>query len=106
MCSPSGSSAEALGALRAAVDALLAASPAPELVHDLLAQQQRLDAVVLGWLRAVEDSQVWRADGAVTAAGWLRETAGLAHADAARRLALGRALEELPVVREALRAGR
>src|SRR4051812_41829540 len=105
MCSTPATAGEALAAVTATIGGLTAVAPAPELIHELLATQHRLGAVVVEWLRAVEESGAWRDDGAVSAAAWLRDTAGLAHGDAARRLTLGRELEALPVAREAMAAG-
>jgi hypothetical protein len=60
------------------------------------------------WIRAARASEragEWQADGAVSAASWLRARCGLTHGGASSALRLGRMLESMPEVAEAFAAG-
>ncbi len=67
---------------------------------------RRVDAAQLALLDIVERSGIWRAAGALSAAGWLRLTLGLDPDVARADLKLAGALVELPVLAEAYAEGK
>jgi hypothetical protein len=95
--------------LTAAVDALVAADPAAlgdgEAVVALHRQLSRLEAVATRASASFGRSGEWRADGARTPVAWLSARCRLPERTARRRVALGRALDHLPVAEGAWLAG-
>ncbi|MBA2575268.1 MAG: DUF222 domain-containing protein, partial [Euzebyaceae bacterium] len=99
-------------ALAAAVDALAAADPAGESI-DVVADaalavqrlRNRLDAVGLGLLAAVDARQGYQRDGAVTTASWLRHRANLDFGRAGVLVQAARRLRGLPLLAAHLSAG-
>ena len=93
----------------AAVDELCATDPAcladGEVLKALYRQLARLEAVASEATARFDESDEWRGSGARTATGWLTAATGLDRPTVARRLRLGRRLDEMPVVAEAWRSG-
>src|SRR5581483_1207066 len=56
-------------------------------------------------MRRVDESGVWRTDGARTPAGWLANTTGATWGEAIGTVELGEQLERLPAVADAARRG-
>lgn len=99
---PPGGAGAAVAELARAVDDLAAvdcdgeADPGLlEAVAGLQRQLNRLEAQQVRLLDAVERREAYRAEGAVTAASWLRERARLDHAQASRRVHAARRLGRL-----------
>ncbi len=74
--------------------------------RDLKVVARRVDAAQLALLDIVERSGIWRAAGALSAAGWLRLTLGLDPGVARADLKLAGALVELPALAEAYADGK
>ena len=98
-----------LEGLSAEIDALCAADPSavadPESLVELHCQLARLEALAARSAASFDASAAWQADGARTAATWMAVRCGLAKATASRRVRLGRALREMPVVEQSWLAG-
>jgi hypothetical protein len=101
-----------VGELQSAVDALaaedLSALSGPQVLDDLrplLVARNRLDAEITRRVRAVDVTGAAEHDGLKTPQSWLRGHGHLSHAEAARLVRSGRALEHLPAVAAAFAAG-
>ncbi len=79
---------------------------AVEVLVTLNVVARRVDAAQLALLDIVERSGIWRAAGALSAAGWLRLTLGLDPGVARADLKLAGALVELPALAEAYAEGK
>jgi hypothetical protein len=75
-------------------------------VAALIAERNRIDALLARRVRAAELSQAPERDGLKSMASWLRGHCRLSAAAACRLVATGRALEHLPALTEAHEAGR
>src|SRR3712207_518340 len=71
----------------------------------LVAERNRIDALLARRVRAAELSQAPERDGLRSMASWLRGHCRLSPAAAGRLVGTGRALEHLPVLAEAHEAG-
>jgi hypothetical protein len=95
--------------LSAAIDRLVAVDPAeladPETTLALQREAARLAALATRSVAALDESQTWKDDGALSASHWLRFSARLPIDKAKRQVWLGAALAELPVVNTAWLAG-
>lgn len=65
----------------------------------------RIEAMRLRALQVIERSEVWRADGAVSFAAWLRALLGVDHLVANREVRLARASRGLPTMTDDLASG-
>lgn len=72
---------------------------------ELQRQIDRLTAQQLRVLDAIDRREAFTADGAITAASWLRERTRLSHADATTRVNAAQRLRHLPRLRDALASG-
>jgi hypothetical protein len=104
---------DSLGALSAAIDALLENSPLPASdaeLHDfmvgLIRERNRLVAACAPALAAWERRRVWEADGSRSPAARLARATGSAQPTAKRELARARHLAEMPATAAALAEGR
>ena len=95
--------------LVAAVDGVCAADPAAladgETIEALHRQLARLEAAVTRATGAFDAGREWEAAGARSAAAWLAVRCRLPRAACRRRVALGRALRDLPGAEAAWLAG-
>jgi hypothetical protein len=73
--------------------------------RDLVAERNRIDAELARTVRIADSKQAFAGDGQATAASWLRGHCRLSKAAAAQVVRNGRALAQLPAVREAHAAG-
>jgi hypothetical protein len=83
--------------------------PDGALVVYLVEFRRTADAVDACWVRLVGELDrrgLWRADGARTAAGWLRRETRMARNAASDAVAVARALADLPETAEMFRQGR
>jgi len=98
-----------LGALKEAVDALVAEDPARfsdrESIKDLYRQLSRVEAVTARASGAFDAGRDWEGDRARSAAGWLAGATHIPKAQAQRRVRLGRDLRLMDVVEQAWVAG-
>jgi hypothetical protein len=76
-----------------------------ECLEEAYAAQARLSALTLALVAQADRSALAAHEGMVDLVAWLRVNARLAPAEAKRQVRLARALEEAPVVQEALAAG-
>jgi len=83
----------------------LAPDELAECLEEAYAAQARLSALTLGLVAQADRSGLAAHDGMVDLVAWLRVKARLAPAEGKRQVRLARALEERPVVREALATG-
>lgn len=100
---------DVIAGLTAAVDELCEADVVglgdAESIQALYRQVERLGAVVARASAAFDAGRAWEADGARSAAAWLGRRCGQPVSVARRRVALGRALRDMPVVEGAWLAG-
>src|SRR5215210_3113934 len=98
-----------LDKLAGVLDELIEADPAVfadgESMVELNRQLERLTAATTRATGAFDASTAWQADGAQSAAAWLRAQCRMPATTAARRVRLGRALRHLPVAEAAWLAG-
>jgi len=76
------------------------------LLLDLYRFGNAVDACWLRFVARLDDSELWRADGAPSAVAWLRGQLRLTGAAASEALSISRALPVLPACAEAFRLGR
>ncbi|HET6393552.1 MAG TPA: DUF222 domain-containing protein [Blastococcus sp.] len=98
--------------LEAALDALAADDLDPLAAPDLLDRsarlvraRNRLDAILTGTVRRAEATQASEHDGLRSMKPWLRTHARLSAGEVSRLIRNGRALDQLPALREAFAAG-
>src|SRR6266550_4327547 len=72
---------------------------------ELLAERDRIDALVVAGARALDDDCAWQDDGAVSLHGWLRDIGGRGRKDAGRIKNLAQRLRSMPGVAEAWKNG-
>ncbi len=92
-------------AAEASVDGL-DADQVKSAVQQVAAARRSLDAASARLVRAAEDLDAHRQDGAADTTSWLRDTTGVSARDAKAQAMLGRDLEMLPQTAEALAEGR
>lgn len=92
-------------AARAPVDAL-GAEHVKAALQEVAAARRALDAASARLVRAAEDRDAHRTDGATDTTAWLRDTIGVSVRDAKAQSRLGRDLEVLPQTAAALAEGR
>src|SRR5256885_1730753 len=92
------------GDLRTAIDQIDLPLSGGELA-ELLAERDRLDALVVAGARALDDDCAWQDDGAVSLHGWLRDMGGRGRKDAGRIKNLAQRLRSMPGVAEAWHNG-
>jgi hypothetical protein len=104
-----GPSAEPIGVLEAAIDAVCGADPAHladgETIAALHRQLERLEAATTRATASFEAGRAWEGDGARSAAAWLAACCRLPAAAARKRVHLGRALRHMAATEAAWLAG-
>ena len=100
---------DALEAFRQAVDALVRVDPTvladgPSVV-ELLAGLSRVEAVVCRQAASFDAGGTWAFDEANNSSVWVTTSARVTRRQSRRRLDLGRALREMPLVEQAFLAG-
>src|SRR5437762_1957045 len=93
-----------LGTLHEAIDQIELPLSGAELA-ELLAERDRLDALVVAGARALDDDCAWQDDGAVSLHGWLRDMGGRGRKDAGRIKNLAQRTRAMPEVADAWRSG-
>jgi len=93
-----------LGTLHEAIDQIDLPLSGAELAT-LLAERDRLDALVVAGARALDDDCAWQDDGAVSLHGWLRDMGGRGRKDAGRIKNLAQRTRAMPGVAEAWQNG-
>jgi hypothetical protein len=83
----------------------LTAEELAECLAEAYAAQARLSALTLGLVAQADRSGLASHEGVVDMVAWLRVDARLAPADGKRQVRLAKALEDRPVVRQALASG-
>ncbi len=106
MCTNGDPLQQVVSALDALVEADAALCADREAIVALHRQLDRLEAVVTRATGAFERERAWEADGARTASAWLAVECSLPVRVARRRVAVGRALRDLPVAEAAWLAGK